>query len=488
MGVTHSVAEDANAFVGRERELRELAGVLDRASTGRGELVLVAGTAGMGKTALVEEFVQRPRGRFDVAWANCWEGDATPAFWPWFQLLPSLTGGSQSAAGVGAGRRSAPSSGDLPHPLGAEATRLQMFDGVVAALRAHARGPQILVIDDLHAADPASLELLSFVASSLRSLPVVVVATYRFEDVDANHPLGQRLPDLLRSGRQHVLSGLKADEVAGLAAAVSGVPPSDGAVAAITQRTGGNPLFVRELVRLLQAKGSVEDILRPAGTTLVPESVRALLGRQVDGLPVECRQVLEVASVVGIEFEIEVLAEAAGIDLGETVARIDQVITAHVVQGRRPGRCAFAHGLFRDAVYEALGEARRAALHQRAGEALERLRDRGRRVEPTELAHHFVVASALGHWEKAAIYSGQAGDQAIRSLAYEDAVCHYERMLEMVDRMPATRVLAGKHCWVSLMPPPRAEIAPCRAECASTLCSWGGRADHRHCSLEPPSG
>lgn len=222
--------------------------------------------------------------------------------------------------------------------------------------------------------------------------------------------------------------------------------------------------------------------LSPGCSRRMADSVRALLGRQIGGLPVKCRQLLEVASVAGVEFEIEVLAEAVGTDFGETVARIDQVITAHVVQGRGPGRCAFAHGLFRDAVYEALGEARRATLHERAGEGLERFRDRGRRVDPAELAHHFVAASRWGNGRRRPSTPARLATRRFARSPMRTRCAITSGCWRWSTACRAAMMRAGRHCWAWLMPPPRAEIATCRAECASTRCGCGG---HDLCGRRP---
>lgn len=425
-------------FVGRERELRELERVLDRAASGRGELVLVAGDAGMGKTALVEEASRRVQeAGFQCLWARCWEAHATPPLWPWKQLLAALTSLSSDVSGASAGafRVAAPSR--TSDRAAAEVARFVAFDEAAATVRAAAaRRPLLLVIDDLHAADVTSIELLAFLGPLLRFVPVVVIGTYRIEEVDARHPLGARLPDLVRWGRQLVLSGVGGSEVAALVAGLSGAVPSGAAVAAIAERTGGNPLFVRELFRLSEADPTASDGVETTSKRGMPTSVRAVLDRRLATLSPECGRVLAVASVVGSPFDVEVVAEVTGVAGALLTDPIDEAITAGIVLGADFGHYRFTHGLFAEALYDELGEGGRAELHARVGAALERLRERGHDVEPAELARHFVAAAGLGSWDKAASYCLEAGDRAMESLAHEDAMRHYQRALACTDHLP----------------------------------------------------
>lgn len=438
---TSGAPEGAELFVGRGREVGEFDGVRRRAVRGHGELVLLAGEAGVGKTRLVERVADRWEAQgFPVTWATCWEGGPAPPFWPWAQLLEKVTGSAalmlddEAAEGSTVGRRGRRSGG-----LGSEAlARFAMFRAVVAALRtAGSRSPQLFVIEDLHAADVASLELLSFVGPVLRSTPIVVAATYRTEDVDADHELGRRLPTLLRWGRQLVLSGLVQHEVAELMAGLTGLVPSDAAATAITDRTRGNPFFVGELVRTLEAPDGLEGITSEAPTATVPASVHALLRERMASLSADCRRILEAASVLGPAFGVDALSEVVGGEVGDVAAHADEAVAAHVFEATGHGRYGFTHGLFRDALYDGLGEARRASFHSRVGQALERLRERGQPIDASAVAHHFFTAAALtGEWRRAAIWCHAAGDHALDALAYEDAVGHYEGALVCLAHLP----------------------------------------------------
>jgi len=423
-------AAGAGIFVGRAREIGELDGVRRRASGGRGELVLVAGEAGVGKTSLLEQVAARWASEgFGLAWATCWEEGTAPAFWPWAQLLQALTAGGSTITTSGASSRTFRSEG---------LERFAMFESVTADLRtAAARRPQLLVIDDLHAADAASLELLSFVGPGLRSAPIVVIAAYRTERVDADHELGRRLPNLLRWGRQVVLPGLSPDEIAELVAARTGSSPSQTAVSAIADRTRGNPFFVSELLRAADTPDSVERIASSGAKTAVPSSVRALLHDRIGDLSVHCRRMLEAASIVGPAVRVEVLAEALGEEVGAVAERIGEAIAAHILEAADVNSYRFTHGLLRDALYEELGAPQRAGLHHRAGEVLERLRERGHPVDAASLArHYFHAAAVMGEWQRAATFGHEAGDHAFASLAYEDAVRHYEDVLVCLDHLP----------------------------------------------------
>jgi predicted ATPase len=172
------VTPPAGAFVGRQSLLRELGQALAGARAGRGELVIVTGEAGIGKTRLCEELVGLARNsNATVAWVACWQSGALPAFWPWEQLVAQLT------------------KTDWPSPpratAAADTARLELFEDIVAVLRREAEAqpsPLVLVIDDLHWADMPSVRVLEYLAPQLRDMPVVVAVTVRDDDVPAGTP------------------------------------------------------------------------------------------------------------------------------------------------------------------------------------------------------------------------------------------------------------------------------------------------------------
>lgn len=397
---------------GRDRHLRELGLVLDALGEGRGNLVLVAGDAGMGKTRLAEEAVRLARDAgVETARVTCWADAGAPPFWPWTELLGAITEQPTDLTEVDDGTRP-----DL------ELARFRRFDAVARDLSAAGRErPWLLVIDDLHWADVPSLRLLSFVAPTLHESRVAVLAAYRDGEADLAHGLGGVLPDLLRHGRHLVLPPLDADQLAALVHEMTGREPARDSVDHLAWLTRGNPLFARELVNL------DADLTAPVP---LPETVRATLTRRLASVTPRCRDVLDAASVLGVEFTLELPAALLEIDERDVLDALDEAVRARLVREIGVARFEFAHPLTRDVAYRALGLAHRVREHERVGEALETMRAAGASIDPAELAYHFRNAAAGGNAAKARAYAEEAAHRAMATLAYEAAVTNYEHALE----------------------------------------------------------
>jgi DNA-binding SARP family transcriptional activator len=428
------------ALVGRARELAALSAGLDDAFASRGTLFLVGGEPGIGKTRLADELAAEAQARgARVLVGRCWEAGGAPAFWPWVQALRShvrATGPDELRAQLG---WAAPPVAtmlpelrdllpDVPAPVESEGARFRLFEATAHFLANASRAqPLVLVLDDVHAADEASLLLLRFVARELAGSRILVLGLYRDVDPALDDPLAGALVELAREPgtRTIVLAGLDEAAVAelvGLAAA--GEPPA-GLSAAVHAETDGNPLFVGEVVRLLAEDGRL--VPGAEWTLTVPQTVKDAIGRRLGRLSPECNAMLAVASVLGRELDLDALERVSGAGLDA----LDEAAAARVVADVRgaPGRLRFAHALVRDAVYESLTAARRARLHREAGEALEELRAADLEPHLAELAHHFVAAAPGGDAAKAVGYARRAGDRAARVLAYEEAARLYRLAL-----------------------------------------------------------
>jgi tetratricopeptide (TPR) repeat protein len=405
-----------HTLLGRERHVRELGLLLDALVAGRGNLVLVAGDAGMGKTRLVEEGMRLAReAGVDAARVTCWAEAGAPPFWPWAELLRATVDRPVDLADVDGAPGGSPDR---------ELARFRLFDAVWRDLQAAARArPLLLVIDDLHWADMPSLRLLAFLAPLLHEITVGVLAAYRDTEADLELSLGAVLPDLVRHGRHLVLPPLTAEQMGALVTDLRGTAPADDEIAHLHWLTGGNPLFAHEVVSL----GNAEQ----AGTvrTTLPESVRATLTRRLELVSPACRQVLDVAAVVGVEFALGVFEGNTTATGTELLELLDEAVRARLVREVGLGRFEFAHPLTRETAYQHLGLARRVRLHQQVGESLERLRATGVAVDQAELAYHFRNAAAGGNAAKALEYAEEAARRAMAMLAYEAAVSHYEDAL-----------------------------------------------------------
>jgi DNA-binding SARP family transcriptional activator len=441
-------ATRGRVFVGRGRELADLVAGLEDAFAGRGRLVLLVGEPGIGKSRLAEEVIARagPRGA-RVLVGRCWEAGGAPAYWPWVQALRALVRESDPAAlraqtATGAAylarivpelRRCLP---DLPEPpaLDSEAARFRLFDAAAEFLRnASQRRPIVLVLDDLHAADAPSLLLVRFLARELGSMRMLVLAIYRDVDPTPDQPLTEMLVELAREPfvRGLPLGGLSEHEVAEYLELTAPEIATPGLLAALEEETAGNPLFVGEIVRLLSAEG-----VRPESTAelrlVLPQSVRDVIARRLTHLTQESNRVLELASVLGREFDLAALARLADVSEDELLDLLDEALAARLVAEvpGAPTRMRFAHVLIRDTLYEGLAGARRVRLHRQAVEALEALYGAQPGPELAELAHHCMAGR---EFDSGFQYARRAGERTLALLAYEEAARLYGMALDALE-------------------------------------------------------
>src|SRR3954452_8141922 len=442
----HPLADD---FVGRDRELAQLAAGLGRALAGTGSLVVIGGEPGVGKTRLVERVTSAATARGAlVVGSRCWEAGGAPAYWPWVEALRAFA----DAEGIDAVRRHAGPgasdiarilpelaevTGDLPPAPApdAEGVRFRLFEAVGRFFASAARArPLVLAIDDLQAADTPSLLLLRFLAPRLAAMPVLAVVTYRDTEVVPGGDLASALADVGRSPstRRLALGGSGEDDVGRFIETIAGREPAGLARLPLTE-TEGNPLFTGELVRLLVAEGGLDAA---AGATAwdfgVPDELRDVIGRRLDGLSEVTREVLGVASVLGRELRIDALELVSGASRDALADAIDEAAGRRVaapVPGD-PRHLRFSHALIRDVAYDRLRAAERRRLHTAAGEALEVVYSPDVDSHSAELAHHFCLAAAAGgDVGRAVRHALRAGDRAVRLVAFEEAIRLFELAL-----------------------------------------------------------
>jgi DNA-binding SARP family transcriptional activator len=426
-------------FVGRERELAELSAGLNDAFAGHGRVYLLAGEPGIGKSRLAEEVVDRARAAGSrVLIGRCWEAGGAPAFWPWVQALRAYVRGTDAAIlrtqlGAGAGdianllpelRGLFPDLG-VPTTLQSDSARFRLFSAVSAFLVAAAEtAPLTLVLDDLHASDEPSLLLLEFLTRSVGDARILVVAAYRDVDPTVREPLSAALAELAREPvtRRLVLSGLQQREVARIIERIAGEVPGEGLVEAIYLETEGNPFFAGEIVRLLAPQGHLDG--RNPTRHAIPQTVRDVVSRRLRHLSSECNRLLVLASVLGREFPLDLLAHLGDVapdDLGTLDEAVYERVLVDVPDD--PDQLRFAHVIIRDALYDRLTSARRVRLHRLAVEALEALGkdDPGSRL--AGLAHHSIAGR---DFSRGCVYARRAGDRASALLAFEEAARLYE--------------------------------------------------------------
>jgi tetratricopeptide (TPR) repeat protein len=437
--------QPSDTFVGRARELAELAAALDDVIAGRGRVVLVGGEPGIGKSRLAEEVIAASRARrVRVLTGRCWEAGGAPAYWPWVQALRAyVSEGDPGEIAAHAARAGAPLVALLPEMRAhlpdrtlalepdSEGARFRLMEAVAEFVRAAASTrPITFVFDDLHAADAPSLLLLRFIARELGRAPVGIVGCYR--DTEVGPDLGEALAELSREQavRRIELKGLGAADTARLLELLMGEGPAEELAAEVQAGTQGNPLFASEIARLLAAEGAAPAM---RGRLPIPQGVSEAIVRRLQRQSAECREVLSAASVVGREFRPDVVASVSGLPADGVAAALDEAAGARLV-GASPGasrRLRFSHILVRDALYDGLPVARRPELHRAVADALERLYATNPDAHLAEIAHHYVEAGSDSA-AKALDYSERAGDRAASQHGYEEAVRHYRNALSML--------------------------------------------------------
>ena len=412
-------------LVGRRLATGTLRSAVDAAAGGAGGVVLLAGEAGMGKTALASKAVAYAKTRGAAAvWGTCWEGDGAPGFWPWIQVVRALAADADgSGEAVLAGLTGV--SAERGAGLGDEsAIRFRTYDLAATYLRSRAaQRPLVVVLDDLHWADVSSLRLLVFLARQLHDAAALVIGTYRDVEVTAgDHPARPLLAELAGQAELIRLTGLAADEVGQLIEKVCGEHPPTPLIQAVHDRTAGNPFFAQQIARLLAARGVPLDRAQVTG---VPPVVGDVLARRLARLPGKVVDLLAVASVVGRRFPIETVAAIADVPAEAALPLLDGAVRAAVLEHDEPGRLRFSHDLFRDVLYDGLPAARRSALHLTAAELLER------RTAAAEIAYHRSVAWPLGDRDRAVTALTGAAREATARTAYDEAAAWLHRAIEV---------------------------------------------------------
>ncbi|HYB90984.1 MAG TPA: AAA family ATPase [Candidatus Binataceae bacterium] len=429
-----------SSFIGRQREMTLLSAGLAEVLTGQGRLFLIEGEPGIGKTRLANELCALAEAQgARIAWGRCWEGGGAPAYWPWIQIFRSLgeTSGLEPRAAAdtpAAVSSTAPKDTSLAAELffagsAADSKRFRLFDALNERLRQASESTAlVLVLDDFHAADPASLLFLKFVSRDLRKHRAMLLVTYRAAEIRASSVLPSLFADIVRDGETIHLRGISENETERFLSADMGGSPGTLVVQQLYRVTDGNPFFLGELVRLLR---STDQMGRRRTQTLVnlkvPEGVRAIILKRLELVSLPTRNILLVASALGREFDIMLLGQVTGVDRDRIDAAVEEACRFAILdeQGHPTGRVRFLHALIPETLYSELPRHEKRRLHEKIAETIEvAFRDN---LEPhlSELAHHYSLSLTEKNAPRAAEYAARAAVSAQKNLAYEEAARFY---------------------------------------------------------------
>jgi tetratricopeptide (TPR) repeat protein len=453
-------------LVGREHELETLHHYLDLVVQGKGTTVLVSGEAGSGKTRLVNEFLSASKRKKNTTQLKGWclSNSGVPYF-PFIEAfnvyssdynnkeVPSGTGqgvleesleGAELVAEEEMGLRAwlmgpgkTEKSREL-EDLSPQAWKESTFAAVTRALFAiSAKKPTLLFIDDLHWADTASLALLQYISRFILSQRILVLGTFRKEDLNPDseghpHPLVEALRLMGRENlyKEIKLPSLRSPDVSLLAENIVGGRVQTELAEKLAVESQGNPLFVVESLKMLSETGNLvqeNDRWRVSGEIGIPSKVKDILLRRIDVLKPAERKMLEVASVIGSQFDPELLGAVMALDNVETLETLGAVAKASSLVIFEGSNYRFDHAKVRDALYEEIAPPLQKAYHGKVAEKLESIW-KGEKLPVGDLAFHYAQAEKK---EKAIKYSLAAGEDALKIYSGAEAIKHFEYVLDV---------------------------------------------------------
>ena len=436
-------------FVGRPRELALLRSLMPLAGGEGRRVALMGGEAGSGKSRLVREFAHQAASEGALVLYGACDAVVRIPYQPIAEALHHLARISdpeqlRQDLGAGGGELTrlipelAARVGSLPEPVVADQdTERHRLHHAVAELLVNTshRRPLLLVLEDAHWSDTPTLLLLRHLSRAAAGARMLLVATFRDLEADMPAELSATLVDLRRTEGVVPLrlTGLSTAEIGELVERAAGGdlgPELPALAAAIHNLTQGNAFLVIELWRALVETGALvveggrARLTRTPEELGSPEAVREVVSQRLARLDAATTGVLELAAVVGQEFDLPVLAGGTGIDESAVLGAIDLALRSGMVAAlpERPLGYCFAHELVRRALYDRLAAPRRAELHLRAGEALEAASPQPSARTLADLARHFTAAAPLGGTERAVTYNVRAAAAATAALAFDEAV------------------------------------------------------------------
>ena len=415
--------------------------MLDGAIASTTQLALLVGEPGIGKTRLVEELAQIAATKnVAVAWGACLDGGGTPPHWPWIQILESLDrqleGGIAGLEPPSIERLSRLIPGivaqSAPDSTSGSADEFTLASAIRdVASRTVTTRPTLLILEDIHWADDASLQTLDLLTNSLRDIPLLIVATYRDTDVARTHALSTMLPSLTRAPRTQRLpiGGLEPEAINQIIESTSGGITTKSTIGnEIVTRTAGNPFFAREIALSINSNDP------NAANQLVPEGVREAVGRRLSDLEPSQIEILQVGSLVGRTFNASLISEVISGTTAADIAELCESLTERGLLSESPDRpftYTFAHSLIQETVASEISTSRRMRTHAAIASYLDQRYGTDAPDRFPQIANHYLESEPLLGPDKVLEFVAKAAEHAFSIQAYKYIVELSERGIEI---------------------------------------------------------
>ena len=458
------IRSDRSKFIGRDVERAALRRCLERAQAGNGSIVMISGAPGIGKTRTAAEVAAEASERGFYTLAGCCydRADSVP-FNPFVEALESAQAQTprpevfRRLLGDAAGelarlmpqlRRMFPDLAPVVEISPEQSRRLLLNAFVEFLTNAAANGPVLLLLDDLHWGDEGTFSLLSHIARYVAKAPVMVLGTYRDNELDRAGGLAVTLDACTRLQvlERIDLANLSRRAAAEMIAALSRREPPAAVVDVIYSGSDGNPFFVEELFQHLKERGKLLDsngeFRRDLGLdhSEVPESLRLIIGRRLGRLGADTRKYLNTAAVIGRSFTFGMLEASTGATSDDLLDAVEEAEESGLISSRLEypeARFHFSHELVRQAVLAELSAPRTQRINLQIADAIERASASGLEGKINDLAHHLWQAGAAAEPERTINYLSIAAVHARAQSAYEAALSHLQNALELLNRLAA---------------------------------------------------
>lgn len=431
--------------IGRENDLQRLDRLLTQSQEGKGQIALISGEAGIGKSRLVKEAKARAAQGTVILDGYCFQTDSVLPYAPLLDLFRNFFLRSSREEILQAQQLLAffPELSPVPdlsptrpiHP-NLEQEKRRLFHALAGTLLELAQTkPLILILEDLHWSDSTSLEFLLLLARRISSQPILLLLTFRSDETtpELTHFLAEL--DRERLGTEFALKPMNSPEVGQMLQAIldspQAPPVSKDFLDTVFTLTEGNPFFIEEILKALSAEGDISYAdgiwdRKEINPLHIPRTIQDAVQRRTQRLDERTVQALTLASVMGRRFDFRLLQELLEVDEADLMSMLKQLIAAQLVVEESVDHFAFRHALTREAIYTTLLLRERQALHHRVAEVTERLYAASIDPHRGDLSYHYYTA---GEWEKALHYSQQAGERARRLYSQREAIVYYSRAL-----------------------------------------------------------